>query len=133
MTIESYLEKKLQKFSVVDLVFIKTVYLVLGLLVCSLYPKLITLHWFYYLILSFFCSLPLMVHLFSQKGNLTKKITKYLKTNNPANQMLLFLATFFFALMLGTLIPVIIELNWWIYLIVIIILAIKPLRTSWVW
>ncbi|MDF1757494.1 MAG: hypothetical protein P1U74_04270 [Legionellaceae bacterium] len=133
MTAESYLKEKLQKFSIVDIGLIKGVYLLVGLLLCSLYPKLITIHWFFYLIVSIFCSLPIWVHLFSQKGSLIKKATEYLKTNNPANQTLLFFTMFFFALMLGSLIPAITQFDWWVYLIAIVVLAIKPLQTSWIW
>ena len=133
MTAESYLESKLQKFSILDLALIKSVYFIVGLLVCALYPKLIMLDWFFYFIVGVFCSMPLGVHLFSQTGTFLEKTTTYLKTNNASNQMLLFFSTFFFALMIGTLIPVITHLYWWVYLIAIIGLAIKPLQTSWIW
>ncbi len=133
MTAESYLEQKLQKFSILDISLIKLVYFVLSLLICSLYPDLLEIHWAFYLLMSIFCAMPILVHLLSQSGGFLEKVKIYLKTNNPANQMLLFLSTFFFALMLGTLLPVITELAWWVYVIAIIILAIKPLQTSWVW
>ena len=133
MTAESFLEKRLQKFSIVDLSLIKSVYFILGLLVASLYSDLTDISWIYYLIMSVFCSAPLLVHLFSQEGTFFEKVHIYLKTNNPANQMLLFLSTFFFALMVANLLPVLTEFAWWIYVILMLILATKPLQTSWVW
>jgi hypothetical protein len=133
MTAESYLESKLQKFSILDLALIKSVYFVSGLLICLLYPKLLSLGWWFYLLLTVLCSMPLSIHLLSQKGNLLEKTTGYLKTNNPSNQVLLFLSVFFFSLIIGVLFPVITHAYWWVYLIIIACLAIKPLRTSWVW
>ncbi|BCA96069.1 hypothetical protein TUM19329_24300 [Legionella antarctica] len=52
MTAESYLESKLQKFSILDIALIKSVYFVSGLLICLLYPKLLSLGWWFYLILT---------------------------------------------------------------------------------
>ena len=133
MTAESFLEKRLQKFSILDLSLIKSVYFILGLLIASLYSDLTDISWIYYLVMGIFCSAPLMVHLFSQEGTLIEKAKIYLKTNNPANQMLLFLSTFFFALMIGNLLPMLTEFAWWIYVLAMLVLAIKPLQTSWVW
>lgn len=133
MTAESFLKKRLQKFSILDLALIKLVYFVLGLLVASLHPQLIDNDWLFYLIISLFCATPLLIHLFAQKGNYSEKLRLYLKTNNPSNQMLLFLSTFFFALMVACLAPILTEFSWWIYLAIIVACAIKPLQTSWVW
>jgi hypothetical protein len=79
------------------------------------------------------CAIPLEIHLFSQKGNLFEKMHAYLKTNNPSNQVLMFLTMFFFALMLATLMPVLASAQWWVYVIIIVLLAIKPLTKSWFW
>jgi hypothetical protein len=133
MAMERFLSKKLQQFSVLDMGLIKCVYLIFGLLIFSLYPKLSVLNWWFYLTLAILCSIPLWVHLFFQKGSLLKKIHAYLKTNNPSNQMLLAMAMFFFALTFGVLLPSLVGLPWWIYLGAMIILAIKPLTVSWFW
>ena len=130
MTIDSFLSKKLQQFSILDLGLVKCVYLVVGLLIYSLYPKLAALNWWFYLVLTVLCSMPLWIHLFSQKGTLLEKMHYYLKTNNPSNQVLLALAMFFLALMLGTLLPIVVSAHWWIYVVVITILAIKPLTVT---
>jgi len=133
MTTESYLNSKLRKFSILDIALIKSVYFIMGLLICNLYSKLLSLDWFFYLVISVLCAFPLYVHLFSQQGNFLEKIKRYLKTNNPSNQMLLLLSVFFFALMVGILLPVITSARWWVYIIIIICLAIKPFRTSKFW
>jgi hypothetical protein len=133
MSVESYLEAKLQRFSILDLSLVKSVYFVFGLLLCSLYPKLLMLNWWFYLILVVLCALPLEVHLFSQKGNLIEKMTAYLKTNNPSNQVLLFLSVFFFSAMIAVLLPFLTYAYWWVYVILMVCLAIKPLQTSWFW
>jgi hypothetical protein len=133
MTVESFLEKKLQQFSIVDFALVKSVYFFISLLVFSLYPKLSSLDWLFYLIMALMCGIPLWIHLFSQSGNLIEKMHGYLKTNGPPKQVLLFLSVFFFALMLGVLIPFIVTFTWWYYIIIAIILAIKPLTVTWFW
>ena len=133
MNIEHFLEKKLQKFSIIDFSFVKSVYFFLSLLIFSLYPKLSSIDWWFYLILSLMCGMPLWLHLFSQPGNLIDKMHGYLKTNGPSNQVLLFLGVFFFSLMLGSLLPFIVSFTWYLYLIIAILLAIKPLTVTWFW
>lgn len=133
MSAESFLSNQLRKFSLVDFGFVKTVYFVVGLLVYSLYSALSSINWWFYLILAILCAFPLYIHLFSQQGNLWQKAHIYLQTNNASNQVLLFLSLFFFALMVGTLIPILVSGGWWIYVVIIIILAIKPLTKTWFW
>lgn len=133
MTAESYLSKQLQKFSIVDISLVKLVYFVFGLFIFSLYPRVSLIDWWFYFILFLVCAIPLEVHLFSQKGSLIEKAQAYLKTNNPSNQVLLFLSTFFFAFMLGTLMPFLVAGPWWLYLMIMVAAAIMPLRKSWFW
>ncbi|MDF1678343.1 MAG: hypothetical protein P1U32_06575 [Legionellaceae bacterium] len=133
MTAESFLSKQLHKFSLVDLSLVKSVYFVFGLLFSTLYPRLSFLDWWFYCILFIICWLPLAVHFFSLEGDLFEKARAFLKTNNPSNQVLLFLSTFFFALMLCVLIPPLIGVYWWIYLIIMVVLAMKPLTKTWCW
>ncbi len=133
MTAESFLSKQLHKFSLVDLSLVKSVYFVFGLLIFVLYPRLSFLDWWFYCILFVMCWLPLVVHFFSQKGGMLKKAHAFLKTNNPSNQVLLFLSTFFFAFMLCVLMPLLASVDWWLYLIIMIVLAIKPLTKTWCW
>jgi hypothetical protein len=133
MTIEQFLEEKLRKFSIVDFALVKSVYFFISLMVCSLYSTLLSISWVFYFTLTFLCLFPLWVHLFSQPGSYLTKAHGYLRTNDPAKQVLVFLSTFFFALMLGVLIPVIVSYTWWFYCIIAIVLAIKPLTVTWFW
>jgi len=133
MTAESFLSKKLQKFSILDLALVKSVYFVFGFLIFALYPNLSALDWWFYLVLLIMCAMPLEVHLFSQKGSLVKKMHAFLKTNNPSNQVLLFLSVFFSACMLGVLLPVLVSGPWWLYVIIIVPLAVKPMTKTWFW
>lgn len=133
MTIESFLEKKLQRFSIVDFSLIKSAYFFISLLIFSLYPKLSEIDWWFYCLLALLCGMPLWVHFFSQPGNLIKKMHGYLKTNGPATQVLLFLSVFFFSLMLGVLMPFLMSFPWYYSLITAVILAIKPLTITWFW
>jgi hypothetical protein len=133
MTAENFLSKQLQKFTLVDLSLVKSVYFLFGLLIFTLYPRLSFLDWWFYCILFVLCWLPLAVHFFSQEGALLEKAHAFLKTNNPSNQVLLFLSTFFFAFMLCVLVPVLASVPWWGYVILMIALAIKPLTKTWCW
>lgn len=133
MTAEGFLSKQLQKFSLVDLSLVKSVYFVFGLLIFTLYPRLSFLDWWFYGILFLLCWMPLAIHYFSLDGDFLGKAQAFLKTNNPSNQVLLFLSTFFFAFMLCALMPFLANIYWWIYLILMIGLAIKPLGKTWFW
>lgn len=131
MTIESILSKRLQRFSIVDLGLVKTAYLILGLFVFSIYPVLDLIDWWFYLILAILCVLPLGIHLFSQAGNLWQKTRHYIKTNNPANHVLLALTMFFYAILFGKFFPFLINAQPWVYLVLALALGIKPLKTFW--
>lgn len=133
MNVERFLSDQLRKFTMVDFAFVKLVYFVVGLFIFSLYPKFALVGWVFYLVVTIFCAFPLYIHLFSQKGGLFQKAEAYLQTNNPSNQVLLFLSLFFFSLMIGSLVPVLVSASWWIYLVLIIVLAIKPLTKTWFW
>lgn len=133
MNVEQFLEKKLQKFSILDFSLIKCVYLLISWMIFALYPALSELHWWFYLVLAILCALPLKIHLYSQPGNLIEKMHGYLKTNSPATQVLLFLSMFFVALMLGVLVPALVSFAWYYYLVLAILFAIKPLTVSWIW
>ena len=133
MSIETFLEKQLQKFSIIDISLVKFVYFFLSLMIFSLYPKLSELDWWFYLTLTVVCVLPLWIFLFSQPGGLFEKMRLYLTSNTPSKQVLLFLSVFFFALMLGVLLPVLVSFTWWYYVFISLLLAIKPLTVSRFW
>jgi hypothetical protein len=133
MSLESFLSKKLQRFSLLDMALVKLVYLIVSFLLFSLYSPLESLDWWAYLVLAVMAALPLYIHEFSVKGSLSEKLQNYLKTNNPSNQVLLFITMFGFGCMLCTLLPVLASYVWWHYVIVIIILAIKPATKNLYW
>jgi hypothetical protein len=133
MTAENFLSKQLQKFTLVDISCVKTVYFVFGLLIFMLYSRLAFVDWWFYGTLFVLCWLPLAVHFFSQTGTLIEKAQAFLGTNNPSNQVLLFLSTFFFAFMLCALMPVLASGAWWVYVVIMVAFAIKPLTKTWCW
>jgi len=133
MDTETYLSKQLQKFSKTDFALVKLTYLFFGFLIISLYPALISLSWIFYLLLIILCAFPLYIHLFSLSGNYQEKLEQYLKTNNPSNQVLLFLSLFFTSCFITTLFPMLAEIRWYVYLIIMFIFALIPMRKTWFW
>lgn len=133
MSAESFLSKQLQKFSLIDLVFVKSVYCVVTLLIFSLYRDLALLSYWFYGALLVICAFPIEVHLFSQPGNLLDKTRAYLKSNTPSNQVLLFLSVFFASIILGKYFPILVSGQWLLYVMIIIPLMAKPLTKTWFW
>ncbi len=133
MSLDTFLSKKLQKFNIVDLAFIKFTYMSVGLLLISLFAELKALDWGFLLTFTILAALPLWINMFSQSGSYLEKANKYLKSNNPQKQMLLFLAMFGVAGLLGCFFPLILELGWEMYVIAIVLFAIKPATKSMWW
>lgn len=133
MNLHDFFSKELQKLSIVDMAFVKTVYFIFGLLMFSLYPSFMFLDWWVYFVLAILSAAPLYLYFFSQKGSYFEKAETYLKNNNPSNQFLLFMAMFFFACMMGVIIPILVNFVWWQYIAVMLVLAIKPLQKTWCW
>lgn len=133
MSIESSLDAELHKFSVIDFSCIKLVYFCMGLLLFVFYSNLSVLDWWFYGALTLICAMPLWVHFLSSKGSLKERIHIYLKTNTSAKQVLLFLSCFFFALFLAVLLPSIVSFAWWVYAVLLLLFAIKPLTVSRCW
>ncbi len=134
MTIESYLSKKLSRFNIVDIFFVIGVYIVFSLLIAELYDKLVLIDWWFYLILMGLSMFPLLARFFSQPGgSLADKMHSCLKNNGPMQQVLLFFTTFFLAMILVNCFPVLASGAWWIYVVVMVVLAIKPMTKSWIW
>jgi hypothetical protein len=97
------------------------------------YVKLLNIGFAFYLIIAIIATVPLIMHIFSFEGNYMDKCKSYLKTNAPAYQVLLFISCFFFGCFLATLIPALSCITWWQYLILIVILAIKPMKSNMFW
>lgn len=134
MTIESYLSAKLSRFNIIDLFFVISVYIVFSLLIAELYGKLALIDWWFYLILMILSMLPLLARFVSQPGGkVTDKMQSCLKNNGPMQQVLLFFTTFFLAMILVDFFPVLASGVWWIYVVIMVVLAIKPLQKSWIW
>ncbi|MBT3392505.1 MAG: hypothetical protein HN833_01045 [Elusimicrobiaceae bacterium] len=133
MSFDTFLSKKLQKFSIVDIGFIKIVYTIVGLLLISLFQGLQMLHWGYFLTLTLIAVFPLYVNMFSYQGGYFTKARKYIQHNNPQKQVLLFLSMFGAAGILACFFPVLISYCWKWYVIAIAVFAIKPLTKSWYW
>ena len=120
-------------FAVLDIALVKLVYFVLTLLILSAYPRLTFLHWWFYLILGCLAAFPLLVHYVSQPGGVLEKARGYANTNLPAYQILLFFSVFFITLVIGRLFPLLTTGPWWLYVSLIVVLAIKPLTKNWFW
>ncbi|AEE87873.1 hypothetical membrane protein [Francisella cf. novicida Fx1] len=130
---EQFLAEKLQRFSLLDIALVKIVYFLVGLLVATNYIVLTSVSWIFYLLMFLIAVFPIVIHLFSFEGSYIQKARKYLKTNKPSYQVLLFFSMFFFACTLAVLIPALSLVPWYVYLILIIIFAIKPMRSNMFW
>lgn len=134
MSLETNLSGKLRRFNSLDLVLVILVYFTVSLLIASNYMPLSVIDWWFYLILAIVCVFPLVVHLISQPGDsFHSKFQACVKSNQPALQVLLFLTTFFLGCLANVLLPVLSEVPWWVYLVLIVVLAIKPLQKNWFW
>ncbi|ACD30401.1 hypothetical protein Q0N14_02030 [Francisella tularensis subsp. mediasiatica] len=130
---EQFLAEKLQQFSLLDIALVKIVYFLVGLLVATNYIVLTSVSWIFYLLMFLIAVFPIVIHLFSFEGSYIQKARKYLKTNKPSYQVLLFFSMFFFACTLAVLIPALSLVPWYVYLILIVIFAIKPMRSNMFW
>ena len=133
MTAEQFLSEKLRRFSILDIGLVKAVYFLFGLLIYPYYPPLHQLDWWFYAILGVITTFPLSVHFFHAPGSYLDKGRAYLESNSPALQVLLFLTQVFFAFMFASLIPWLVSGPWWIYVGLMIVLAIKPMTTTVFW
>jgi hypothetical protein len=133
MSIEQFLSGKLRTFSIFDIGLVKAVYFIFGLLVYSVYSSLVEPDWWFWLILTIVSGFPLVIHYFGFPGGLTEKGRAYLESNSPALQVLLLLTQVFAAFLLANLFPVLASGAWWIYVGLIVLLAIKPMTKTVFW
>ncbi|AEE26820.1 hypothetical protein [Francisella hispaniensis] len=133
MNEEQFLAEKLQQFSLLDIALVKIVYFLVGLLIASNYIILTSISWVFYLLMFLTAVFPIAIHLLSFEGSYIEKARGYLKTNKPSYQVLLFFSMFFFACMLAVLIPVLLVVPWYAYVILIVVFAIKPMRSNIFW
>ena len=130
---EDFLSEKLQKFSLVDIMLVKGVYFLVGLLIATNYLVLTMVSWVFYLVMFLIAAFPLVLHLLSFEGSYIQKARQYLKTNKPAYQVLLFFSMFFFACVIVVLLPVAMLVPWYVYIVLIVLLAIKPMKSNLFW
>ncbi|APC91067.1 MULTISPECIES: hypothetical protein [Francisella] len=130
---EQFLAEKLQQFTLVDIALVKIVYFLVGVLVATNYLVLTTVSWIFYLLMFLTAVFPIVIHLFSFEGSYIEKARMYIKTNKPSYQVLLFFSQFFFACMLVVLVPILIVVPWYVYAILIVVFAIKPMRSNMFW
>ena len=134
MSAETFLSEKLRRFDVVEYMLVMMVYFVVGLWIASCYPPLRLIGWWFYLLLIITCAFPLIIHLISQPGdNLQSKFSSCVKSNAPSLQVLLFLAMLFTSCVLVSFVPILTQVTWWMYLTLIVILSLKPLKKTWFW
>lgn len=134
MSAETFLSKKLRLFNIIEYILVMAVYFIVGLLIVSIYPPLRAIDWWFYLILMIVCVFPLIIHLISQPGDTLKsKLNSCVKSNSASLQVLLFFVMFFFSCITELIFPILIHVKWWVYLIFIVILSIKPLQKNWFW
>jgi hypothetical protein len=133
MSVEQFLSGKLRRFSIVDIGFVKAVYFLFGLLVYSVYSPLAAPDWWFWLVLGIISGFPLVIFFFSFPGNWIEKGRAYLESNSPALQVLLFLTQFFAAFLLAALLPILAGGPWWLYVGLIVLLAIKPMTKTVFW
>lgn len=126
MTMYKFLSNKLQKFSVCDFRMVKGVYVILGLFIASLYVPVLGLSAWFYLIFACLAAAPLLMFAFSFEGDIRNKAEQYLKHNNPSNQVLTLVSCVNFGFMLAVIFPFLASWYWWVYLVLIVLLLIKP-------
>lgn len=130
---EQFLAEKLQQFSLLDIALVKIVYFLVGLLVATNYIVLTSVSWIFYLLMFLIAVFPIVIHLFSHlRVHISKKRVNILKQISHHTKYFCSLVCFF-ACTLAVLIPALSLVPWYVYLILIIIFAIKPMRSNMFW
>lgn len=134
MDAETFFSEKLRRFNVTEYILVMLVYYVVGLWIVSGYPPLRGVDWWFYLLMIMICVFPLIAHLISQPGDTLKaKFLPCVKSNSPSLQVLLFLVMFFLACLVVSIFPIFVNIRWWAYLIITLILSVKPIQKTWFW
>ena len=126
MQLYQFLTGKLRKFTVVEFSMVKWIYVILGVLIASLYAPVHSVSGWAWLIVSFIAALPLIVYTCSFPGNIIEKSRQYIQNNTPMNQVLTLISGVFFGIAFSVFFPVLSSCAWWIYLVIIAILFVKP-------
>ncbi|MED7789089.1 hypothetical protein [Francisella sp. 19X1-34] len=130
---EEYISENLHKFSLLDIILVEIVYFLVGVLIATNYYALMNMSWIFDIVIALIAMAPIIIHLFTIQGSLLDKIHHYVETNNPAYQTLLFFSMFFLGCTLANLLPVLSLVPWYGYIILMIVLSIKPMRSNLFW
>ncbi len=133
MNLYKTLSEKLSKFSPVDFALVASVYVVVSMLIASSYLPLMLISVCFYVIAGIFALFPLTIEALEYKGNYKEKIKKYISHNNPTKQVLTFFACFNLGIILCFTFPALLEIKWFVYVFIGILLAIKPARKTLMW
>lgn len=134
MNAEKFFSEKLRRFNVTEYILAMSVYFVVSLWIVSVYAPLRGIDWWFYLLMIIICVFPLIVHLISQPGDRLKaKFLPCVKSNSPSLQVLSFFVMFFLACIVVSIFPIFVNISWWAYLIMILILSVKPIQKTWFW
>ena len=126
MQLYQFLSAKLRKFTLVEFVMVKWVYVFFGLLLASLVAPLLGVSWCFWLAACVIAGLPLLVYVLSFSGNLFEKARQYIANNNPSNQVLTAFSCIFFALAATAFYPALARFDWWVYVGIMVVLIAKP-------
>ncbi len=126
MTTYQFLSKKLQKFTLVEFAMVKWVYITLGVLIASLYTPLLAVSGWAFLVITLLAGLPLIVYTLGFKGGIKQKCRQYLQNNNPSNQVLTLISCSFLGIAAAAFCPVLASYEWWVYILIMLILVAKP-------
>ncbi|MDD3668992.1 MAG: hypothetical protein PHX68_01720 [Alphaproteobacteria bacterium] len=131
MTPEQFLSARLRRLSIVDFALIEMIYIALGLLLAKAYAPFASLGWGVYLTLSLVCALPVWMRILGYAGSIWEREKQFLKNNTPAYQVLVLIACVSFSLFASVLFPSLLAAPYWVYIALIGLLAVKPIRRAW--
>ncbi len=133
MNLYKKIDNNLSKFTTNEFMYIKLVYLFISLLIVSLYQKLTTISFLFYLIMLCIFLFPLVLEGLSYKGDREEKLEQYLIHNTVSKQVLVFSSCFFVGIILSQLFPFLLNIKSYVYLFLIILFAVKPMKKSLYW
>ncbi len=132
MSLNSYYNKKIAKLDIMDVGLMKFAYLSISLMVLTFYPVALLMDWWAYLIIALIPAMGLWIKLFDKttKKGLKAKYDNFMKKMVMTDLVLLFLAMFFVAAMLAVLIPTLMTVVWYKYLVCYFVLALRTITRT---
>lgn len=129
MSLELNIEKKLRSFSFTDYVLVKLAYLMIGLFCVTIYSSLLVIPYIFLIVLIIIALFPIYLHIFrsnDEKSDYMSNLKRYIESNTPSLQALLFIATFAVAVLICKIISPLSRVSSLIYIILFLIFIIKP-------